>query len=359
MTGTLRVGSVGRDATDSRFWKFSASVYRLTKAGPRKSVAWSSVGGRAGAAIAAAAILAGCEAAIVGYPDQSFDPGVELTTLQNNYEWDAIVSGYTTKSGTDKTEYRNEVIMARMRATDIQYNRFEKSLRTEEVASNIATTWAKLGLNAAGAVTGGTALKSALAATSAGIIGAEEAFDKEAFFERTLPVIIQEMRTARTQVKATILQRMNLNTTQYPIWLAVSDLDDYYYAGTLNGAVTSLSEKSAAAQVQADKDITIAVRSGREFILLGPDFEELAAAVDRMTSKPAVDALIFHPIFTTDPTARDIIDSQAIPERNLSAQANITQTFSLDQSKQFLKILILNIDRSAATLNALKNALAP
>ena len=91
-------------------------------------------------------------------------------------------------------------------------------------------------------------------------------------------------------------------------------------------------------------------------------FTALTAAIDNIKKKEVVYNLIRNPIFTSDPSTKEIIDAQAITATAdvpaLTAEENI-RTFSLEDAKTFLKLLVLNIDRTAATLNVLQSAFRP
>jgi hypothetical protein len=125
-----------------------------------------------------AANIAGC-APLSGCPSDPSNPKAELTALQTYFapdvrkKYDAIVDPKL------RRQFRDEVVYGQIRAYDITFKRFEKALAGDSNAFSIGTDLLVLGLNAAGAVTGASA---ALAAASAGIVGAKGAVDKDLFY---------------------------------------------------------------------------------------------------------------------------------------------------------------------------------
>ena len=85
-----------------------------------------------------------------------------------------------------------------------------------------------------------------LSATSAGLTGAREAFDKEVLVDRTIQAFVSQMRANRDQVKARILVKLTKNIDEYPFLAALSDLESYRQAGTLTGALNGISEAASS-----------------------------------------------------------------------------------------------------------------
>ena len=195
-----------------------------------------------------------CAAALEGYPDRVSDPNQELESLKV-FTTKMLLDEYSRDSTPTerKKSIRDDYVNAKLRSTDIKFGQFQQRLFKEGVGSGILTTWLELGLGGAGAVFSGPS--QALSAASTGIVGAKAAFDKEAFFENTLPTLLAAMDANRKTVKARIRLGLASSVSAYPLTQALSDLEDYYNAGTIPGALLSINEDSGAKGKEADAKI--------------------------------------------------------------------------------------------------------
>jgi len=202
-------------------------------------------------------ILAGC-ASINGFPDRSVDSQLELKSLQA-YLSSSAITAFNSPNDSDrnnlsKTAWRNEVIEARIRADAINFQEFEKSLYSQGIGFGVGTDWITLALNGAGAVSGGTAA-SALAAAAAGVVGARGSYEKNALYDKTLPTLMAQMVANRKVVLVTIREGESLDAGAYPLTRALTDLEDYYSAGTIPGSLTNIAENAGAQAKEADKTL--------------------------------------------------------------------------------------------------------
>jgi hypothetical protein len=104
------------------------------------------------------------------------------------------------------------------------------------------STVASLALTSSATLVAANETKSILSALATGLTGTREAYDKEILIEKTITILQQQMRTRRKEVKVTILERLGRDTATYPLELALTDLESYYRAGTLTGALIDVSE---------------------------------------------------------------------------------------------------------------------
>lgn len=163
----------------------------------------------------------------------------------------ALVSEYN-RAGTDparKKLIRNQIIYSDIAQVDLNFNAFKIDLNNQVNTINVSADFISLALAGLGATTGNVGTKAALAAASAGVIGANAAFDKEVLYQKTVVALITEMEAQRSQVFARIIVETNRDVTQYPLELASKDLQDYYQAGTLVNAIAGVS-KSASENAQ-------------------------------------------------------------------------------------------------------------
>ena len=148
---------------------------------------------------------------------------------------------HVNESVVDELSCRNQLVAARKYAIDLRFSQFEENLFRETRESGFGATLATLGLTTAGAfASGGTS--QVLSGISAFIIGGRQAFEKEVLAERTLIAIHTAMRANRTRVSVRIRMGLRESIDQYPLAIALSDLNDYYDAGTILGALVGITE---------------------------------------------------------------------------------------------------------------------
>lgn len=219
-------------------------------------------------AAAAFALAAAACAPLTGYPDSAIDPQTELNSLQD-YLKPEVISNYNAsnndvRGGLTRQAYRDQIVYARMRSTDIQYTEFKKALVKDNSVFDIGSDWLVLGLNALGATTGGAATKSALHAASGGIIGARGAVDKDLFYQKTLPALIAQMDAGRATVRVTIETGLQDGPEKYPLSKAIVDLGNYETAGSIPAAISAIVTDAGAKADKAAQSFTLL--RGEEFI---------------------------------------------------------------------------------------------
>ncbi len=128
-----------------------------------------------------------------------------------------------------------------MHAIDLQFSEFEENLFRETREAGFAATLATLGLTTTAAFAGGGA-SQVLSGIAAFIIGGREAFQKEVLAERTLVAIHTAMRANRARVNVRLRLGLTKGINQYPLAFALADLNDYYDAGTILGALVGITE---------------------------------------------------------------------------------------------------------------------
>ncbi|OGT82552.1 MAG: hypothetical protein A3H91_03660 [Gammaproteobacteria bacterium RIFCSPLOWO2_02_FULL_61_13] len=199
-------------------------------------------------------MLGGCLASLTAYPDLSYDAGAELKSIESYLSAEAITrydaAEDVQRNGMDKKQWRNAVVNARIRAMDVLFNDFQQDLYQEGVGFGISTDWIVLALSGAGALI--SSASTALSAASSGVVGAKAAFDRNAFLDKTMPTLLATMVAQRKDVLATIRASLALDIDEYPLTLALTDLDHYYQAGTLPGALTAVAENAGSVAEEAD-----------------------------------------------------------------------------------------------------------
>ena len=165
-----------------------------------------------------------------------------------------VLKEYKAKPDSAKRAYRNEVISGRMMTIDMQYSLYQKAMYSQSVGSNVGLDVVELGLGGAGALVGG-GTSQILSAVSGGIAGTQSSIDKTLFFDKTLPAILAVMNSERSTIRARIEKGEQLSLEAYPITRALSDLEEYYLAGTMPGAIAQITAQAGEVQAEAKSEI--------------------------------------------------------------------------------------------------------
>ncbi|MEF7613824.1 hypothetical protein V4F39_07870 [Aquincola sp. MAHUQ-54] len=198
--------------------------------------------------------LCGC-AAFEGYPERATDPHRDLAELQPLIDAKAVAACLQAATAA----CRDTVVGARMYAADIRFSEFEENLFRETRKAGFGATLATMGLSTAAAASTGGASQW-LSGLSAFVIGGREAFQKEVLAERTVVAIHTAMRSRRAQVALRLRSGLAQPLERYPLPAALSDLNEYYNAGTVLGALVSITETVGASALQAEAELRQTIR---------------------------------------------------------------------------------------------------
>jgi hypothetical protein len=206
-------------------------------------------------------VLSAC-AAITGYPRQPKSLPTTMTSLDQSTISDLITEYNASGTSTDqKKVIRDRIIYSDISQIDQNFNDFKVGLNSQENILSVGTTFTSLALAGLGATIGGAATKAALAAASAGVIGAKAGIDKDLLYQKTITALTTEMEAQRSLVFARIITNMHLNVVNYPLEGASKDLEDYYQAGTLVNALEGVAQSAGEKAQAADIKVAAALRS--------------------------------------------------------------------------------------------------
>jgi len=191
----------------------------------------------------------------MGFPTRVTDRSKDLEALQKHIDADAITE--CLKATNDAEACRNKLITARTYAIDIQFSAFEEELFRQAREAGFAATVTTLGLTAAGAVAGGGTTQ-VLSAIAAGITGSRAAFEREVLAERTVLAIHTSMRANRMIVLARIRQGLRQSVSEYPLAAGLTDVEDYYFQGTVLGALIGITKAVGVKAEEAERALAIA-----------------------------------------------------------------------------------------------------
>ncbi len=191
--------------------------------------------------------LAGC-AAFQAYPERATDPETDLMTLEPQIGGEAIAACLDNPTSA----CRNKIIAARMYATDVRFSEFEETLFRQTREAGFGATLATLGLTSTAAFVSGGA-SQVLAGLAAIVVGGREAYQREVLAERTVIAIHTAMRARRAQAALRLRAGLRQSIDDYPVAVALADLNEYYNAGTVLGALIGITETVGAEARQAEE----------------------------------------------------------------------------------------------------------
>jgi hypothetical protein len=194
-------------------------------------------------------------AVLQGEPKPVMDSDTEIKEITTAYYDGNIRKKYNDASNAQaKREWRNKVILGRMSAIDIRFNQFMKELFQGEVGKNLAADVATLGMGGAATLIGG-GTGQALSAAITGITGAKSTFDKNVYFEKTMPVVIAAMIAERKTIELRIRRGLASNTDTYNLEAGLNDLIRYREAGKIDTAISVLREAAGEQARDASREI--------------------------------------------------------------------------------------------------------
>jgi hypothetical protein len=205
--------------------------------------------------------VTGCAARRPGFPRQSFDEDKQIRTLEGIFDEPTLLRDYYDASKTPigaEREARDRIVTGRIALIDLNYNQFVSQTTTNKQFWDTAVDIALLGASIAGTAAGGEGAKTVLAAAAAGLAGTKTSIDKNFFYEQTVPVLVSQMNAQRKVALIPLHDGTKLDVVQYPLTQALTDLNNYYFAGTFVGALQAIQADAGAKERAAD------IRLGRE-----------------------------------------------------------------------------------------------
>ena len=210
----------------------------------------------------AVAGLTGCSAALDGFPSRATSPAEDLKVLKV-YLGVEKVNEYVAQTDPNvRLTLRNEIVNARIHAIDVYFGQFEEALHQQGIGIGVGTDWVVLALTGATATIGGETAKAALGAASTGILGAKSSFDKHALFQKGVPAVMAQMVALRKVALLTLRTGLQQKDSAYSLFQALSDLEDYYRAGTIPGSLVGITKDAGQKAATAEEGLRQVVSGG-------------------------------------------------------------------------------------------------
>ncbi|HXQ70252.1 MAG TPA: hypothetical protein VN844_07175 [Pyrinomonadaceae bacterium] len=190
-----------------------------------------------------------------------------LKDAQHNYECYRFGPNHIDAQGKPCTGFtqdlnkakavRNELLENALPFVDEAYEDFVTDLQAGRDRANFVADIVELSTTAAVGITNGERPLQIMGIALTAFRGGRRSADLNYFKEQTTPVLITKMDGNRAKVRATILTREQTSVDQYPLGAAISDIVDYYNAGTLVRAFTELQKDTAFLTRQSENEVLV------------------------------------------------------------------------------------------------------
>lgn len=196
-------------------------------------------------------------------------------------------SGTVTDGAAKAKVVRDALVADALSYIDDAYGDFKNDISAGRDRINFVADLIELGTSAAIGITkGGERPLQILGISLTAFRGSRRSADVNFYRDQSTPILISKMNGNRARVRAVIMDNKKKDIDAYPIGEALSDIVEYYNAGTLIEAFTKLSEDTAIQTKQSEDELRELKR--REGVLLAPTEEELRVARE---NTGAMDAL--------------------------------------------------------------------
>lgn len=206
-------------------------------------------------------LLGGCGVEnIAGRPERSDHRKaiVKRIEAREDLRIEEMVSTYheARTSDAEKLEIRNKIIDVGLLTMDQYYSLFIDAFSAGKKSLDTFSEIGAMATNAAGAALGSATTKSVLHIVSGGLIASQTSINKNYFYEQTIAALIKQMEAERRAVSVDIIRGTGLPLNQYPLAAALADLERYFFAGTVDGALAGIQRDAARKDNESGKEIT-------------------------------------------------------------------------------------------------------
>lgn len=150
---------------------------------------------------------------------------------------------------------RNELIEDALPFIDDAYMDFITDIQRGRDRGNFVADLVELGASGAVGITKGERAIQILGVALTAFRGGRRSADLNFYKDQSTPILISKMDGNRAKVRATILSREGDGVDKYPIGAAISDIVDYYNAGSLVRAFTELAKDTAVQTKQSEDKV--------------------------------------------------------------------------------------------------------
>lgn len=194
---------------------------------------------------------------LAGRPDRSIkrEAIIKRIDADARFHIDELVIKYHDASEDEKLEVRNLVIDVGMLSVDQHYSLFVDEFSSSRKGIDTVADIGSIATDAMATLFTPPGTKSILAAVSGGITASQVSISKNYFYEQTMSALIKSMEAQRRVVQTELIKGTGRSITAYPLSAAMADLERYYFAGTVDGAVAAIQQAAAEREQSASEEI--------------------------------------------------------------------------------------------------------
>jgi len=146
-------------------------------------------------------------------------------------------------------------VSTRLYAIDIRFSEYSQSLAKELRGGSFGMDSISILLTGMATIIAPGTATTILAGADTALKGGRESFNKEILIDQTLPVLLTQMKANRKKIATQIWSSLSNHSDEgYSLPLALSQLEDYYDAGTISGALSSIGESASISSAKASKE---------------------------------------------------------------------------------------------------------
>lgn len=191
--------------------------------------------------------LAGCATSFSGKPEKVIPDEITLASLEPQINPEAISRCMHLQT----VSCRNDIVYASIQGADIKYSQFINDLQTENSKASVGMSVLTLGMTTAGAITG----TSALSAVATAILGTQSTYNAAVLIGKSISSLSSQMSTSRAKAKIKLILGMQKPLYEYPLSLAILNIEEYVAAGTLIQAYTEINNSAGSAAAAANQEL--------------------------------------------------------------------------------------------------------
>jgi hypothetical protein len=176
----------------------------------------------------------------------------------------ADIKAFNGATASTKRQVRDDVIDGCIQAIDNKYDDFKQTLQRNSSLTNFTIDVLGIGLSG-GATLAKKGTTQALSAASSFVQGIGTTFNKDLFYQQTLPALEASMDTRRSAAQKAIVDKQAADPDASKDSLSSYGpyLDDYQAAGSLYGAIAELTSNASAAAQTAKTSVAAAQSNQR------------------------------------------------------------------------------------------------
>ena len=227
--------------------------------------------------------LQGCQNTLNG-PERLFPIDKEIANLRDKFPLPDLMN-------PNRTD-RNRFVAARMYAIDLAYTEYFTNLTRENQLGNFGFNVLLQGLTVGGTLAGGKGTPQIISALTGAANLTKTSYNNDILLTKTVQILQTQMESSRALIRERIQKRLLGDTTGncYYLAFALSDLEEYYKAGTIAGALEDLSAAVGSKGQEQKTTANTTAPSGESLANSTPTSLAKVDAAAKALSKALLDA---------------------------------------------------------------------